>query len=165
MPATVEHLKALRADRGAFGELLGSDVPDGWPEFPEAIDFTIGQLTRHPHQVDWWLHFFLAESGSRLVGSGGFVGPPQGGIVEIGYEIAPEFRGRGFGTAAARAMIGKAVASSSRVSTVVAHTRPERNASTNVLRRLGFRQAGDVEDPDEGTVWRWELPVASATAW
>jgi RimJ/RimL family protein N-acetyltransferase len=110
------------------------------------------------------MHFFLADSGARLVGSGGFVGPPQNGVVEIGYEIAPEFRGRGLATAAARAMIGKAKASSSRISTIVAHTLPDHNASTSVLRRLGFQHAGEVEDPDEGTVWRWELPVDLATA-
>ncbi|WP_264015155.1 GNAT family N-acetyltransferase [[Mycobacterium] manitobense] len=164
MPATVEHLTALRADRNAFGELLGADVPDGWPEFPESVEFTITQLTEHPHQADWWMHFFLADNGARLVGSGGFVGPPHNGVVEIGYEIAPEFRGRGLATAAARAMIGKAKASSNRLSTIVAHTLPDHNASTSVLRRLGFRHAGEVEDPDEGTVWRWELPVDLATA-
>jgi ribosomal-protein-alanine N-acetyltransferase len=162
LPATVEHLTALRDDRSAFGELLGADVPTGWPEFPESVDFTLDQLTRHPHQADWWMHFFLADGGARLVGSGGFAGPPQNGVVEIGYEIAPEFRDRGFATAAARAMIGKATASSSRVTTVIAHTLPKQSPSTSVLRRLGFEHVGEVDDPEDGTVWRWELVVRSA---
>ena len=42
---------------------------------------------------------------------------------------------------------------------VVAHTLAEENASTAVLRKNGFVRAGDIDDPDEGTVWRWELPV------
>jgi [ribosomal protein S5]-alanine N-acetyltransferase len=71
---------------------------------PESIDFTIDRLTEYPHEADWWMHFFLAEGGAVLVGSGGFAGPPRDGIIEIGYEIAPEFRGRGLATAAARAM-------------------------------------------------------------
>src|SRR3712207_503458 len=111
LPATTEHLAALKADRSAFGAMIGSPVPDGWPQFAESIDFTLDRLREHPEQGDWWMHFFLA--GMTLVGSGGFVGPPRDGVVEFGYEIAPEFRGQGLGSAAARAMVAKARADGS----------------------------------------------------
>ncbi|MGE2715916.1 GNAT family N-acetyltransferase [Mycolicibacterium litorale] len=163
LPATVEHLTALREDRGAFGELLGTAVPDGWPEFPEAIDFTIDRLTEHPHQAGWWMHFFLADGGALLVGSGGFAGPPSGGAVEFGYEIAPEYRNRGLATAAARAMIDKALSTSNAVATMVAHTLARENPSTGVLRRLGFTRVAELVDVEDGPLWRWELSV-SATA-
>jgi ribosomal-protein-alanine N-acetyltransferase len=159
LPATVEHLTALRDDRTAFGELLSCAVPDGWPGFPESVQFTITKLTEHPHQADWWMHFFLADGGALLVGSGGFVGPPQDGAVEIGYEIAPEFRERGFATAAARAMIDKAMTASGRLRTIVAHTPAHENPSTGVLRRLGFTRVAEIEDPDDGPLWRWEVAV------
>jgi RimJ/RimL family protein N-acetyltransferase len=43
-----------------------------------------------------------------------------------------------------------------RVEAVVAHTLPERNASTRVLTKAGFRYAGEVDDG--GTVtWRFSL--------
>ena len=29
----------------AFGRMMGGDVADGWPEFPEAVDFTLDQAT------------------------------------------------------------------------------------------------------------------------
>jgi len=35
---------ACEADPDRFGELVGSPVPNGWPEFPEAIDYTMKQL-------------------------------------------------------------------------------------------------------------------------
>jgi len=35
---------------------------------------------------------------------------------------------------------------------------PEENASTRILRRLGLQLLGPVEDPEDGTVWRWVLP-------
>jgi RimJ/RimL family protein N-acetyltransferase len=159
LPATVEHLTALRSDRTAFGELLGCTVPNGWPEFPESVEFTIEKLTEHPHQAGWWMHFFLADGGALLVGSGGFVGPPRDGVVEIGYEIAPEFRDRGYATAAARAMIDKAMTATGRLTTVVAHTLAHENPSTGVLRRLGFRRVAEIEDPDDGPLWRWEVAV------
>jgi [ribosomal protein S5]-alanine N-acetyltransferase len=36
---------------------------------------------------------------------------------------------------------------------VTAQTLPEDNASTRVLRKLGFVLKGSVIDPEEGTVW------------
>jgi RimJ/RimL family protein N-acetyltransferase len=39
---------------------------------------------------------------------------------------------------------------------VCAHTLPQPNDSTRVLARCGFRHAGEVTDPEDGLVWRWE---------
>jgi RimJ/RimL family protein N-acetyltransferase len=38
---------------------------------------------------------------------------------------------------------------------VTAQTLPEANASTRVLRKLGFVLKGSVIDPEEGPVWEW----------
>ena len=78
------------------------------------------------------MQFFIDHATGRLLGSGGFAAPPVDRTVEIGYEVAPEFRGRGFGAAAARALVGLAVASGE-VDHVVAHTLPGPNPSTGVL--------------------------------
>ena len=157
LPATVEYLLALQSDPTAFALLIGSDVPTGWPEFPESIGFSIDRLRDSPGEADWWFHFFLAEG--QLVGSGGFVGPPQDGVVEIGYELAPQFRGRGLGIAAARALIEKACQTGG-VTTVVENTLAHDNPSTGVLRRLGFRQTQELVDPEDGPIWHWELATA-----
>jgi ribosomal-protein-alanine N-acetyltransferase len=158
LPATVEHLVALQSNPAAAGPLIGSPVPDGWPEFPESVGFTLDRLREHPDEGDWWMHFFLA--GDVMVGSGGYVGPPQDGVVEIGYELAPSFRGKGLGTAAARALIAKARATAT-VTTVIANTLAQDNPSTRVLRRLGFAKTRELVDPDDGPIWRWELPLTA----
>ncbi len=44
----------------------------------------------------------------------------------------------------------------------LAHTCPEPNASTRVLTKCGFRRVGEVMDPDDGLVWRWEKDDKSA---
>ena len=36
---------------------------------------------------------------------------------------------------------------------------PERSASVRALEKLGFRWDGDVQDPEDGPVWRWVWPV------
>jgi RimJ/RimL family protein N-acetyltransferase len=160
LPATVEHLETLRSDPNAFGRLIGSEVPGGWPEFPESIDFTLDRLREHPDEADWWMHFFFSDD--VLIGSGGFVGPPQDGVVEIGYELAPAFRGRGLGIAAARTMVAKAAATAS---TVIAHTLAHENPSTGVLKRLGFTQTREFVDPEDGPIWRWELTGNALLTW
>ncbi len=43
-----------------------------------------------------------------------------------------------------------------RVQRIRAHTLPEPSASTAVLTKAGFERIGTVEDPEDGTVWRWE---------
>jgi ribosomal-protein-alanine N-acetyltransferase len=159
LPATVEHLAALQSDPSAFGRLIGSAVPRGWPQFPESIEFTMERLREHPDQAEWWMHFFLLPD-STLIGSGGYVGPPQDGVVEFGYELAPEFRGQGLGIAAAKAMVAKATATGA-VSTVIAHTMADENPSTGVLRRLGFTKTRELIDPEDGPIWRWELALTA----
>jgi [ribosomal protein S5]-alanine N-acetyltransferase len=155
VPATVPFLRALNEDRTQFSALVGSPVPDGWPEFPEAIGFTLEHLQTAPEaDHPWTMQFFVDDATGRLLGSGGFAAPPAERTVEIGYEVAPEFRGHGFGTAAARALVERAVASG-KVDHVVAHTLPGPNGSTGVLVSLGFEHVGDQEDPEAGTVWEW----------
>jgi RimJ/RimL family protein N-acetyltransferase len=155
VPATVVLLNALSEDRDLFGELIGSPVPDGWPEFPEAIAFTLEHLQNTPvADRSGSMQFYIDHATGRLLGSGGYAAPPIDRAVEIGYEVAPEFRGRGFGAAGARALVERAVASGE-VDHVVAHTLPGPNASTGVLVSLGFEHVADQEAPEVGTVWEW----------
>lgn len=155
LAATEPLLTALLDSRTRFGELIGSPVPDGWPEFPEAVGFTLEHLrTASDADRSWSMQFFVDAATGRLLGSGGFAAPPSERTVEIGYEIAPEFRGRGFGAAAARALVDRAVDGGT-VDHVVAHTLPGPNPSTGVLVSLGFAHTGDREDPEVGVVWEW----------
>lgn len=152
--ASAADLTVLATDRAAFAKRMGSPAPGGWPEFPEAIGFTINRLITHPQESEWWMHFFFVNG--LLVGSGGFVGRPRHGQAEIGYEIAPGSRHRHYGTGAAYALTAKAFASGE-VRSVIAHTLPVDNPSTKVLETVGFLNEGEVKDPGQGTVWRWRI--------
>lgn len=89
-------------------------------------------------------------------------GPPdQGGVVEIAYGVDPEYQGRGYATEAARALVNFAFRSG-QVCLVRAHTRAENNASMRVLAKCGFEPIGEVVDPEDGLVWRWELQRGAA---
>jgi ribosomal-protein-alanine N-acetyltransferase len=159
LTATPDHFAAHGRSPTDLADLLGSPLPEGWPEFPEAFAFTADRLAQHPEESEWWMQFFVDAATGQLLGSGGYTGPPADRQVEIGYEIAPEFRGRGLGAAAAAALVDRAFASGL-VDAAIAHTLPGPNPSTGVLESLGFSRDGEIEDPDEGTVWQWRLERA-----
>jgi RimJ/RimL family protein N-acetyltransferase len=107
---------------------------------------------------DPWIHGFeiVHPASGATVGSCGFKGPPSAeGVVEIAYGVNPAYQRRGFATEAARALVEYALRSG--VSLVRAHTLPHENASTRVLTKCGFDCVGEVMDPEDGRVWRWEL--------
>ena len=112
----------------------------------------------------WTLGFSMVHLDSDVVvGKCGFKGPPAAdGVVEIAYGVSPEHQGKGYATEAAQSMTDYAF-SSGEVRVVRAHTLPEANASTRVLTKCGFRRIGEVIDPEDGLVWRWERDVAVST--
>ena len=77
-------------------------------------------------------------------------------MVEIAYGIAPGYQKRGFATEAAGAGIDYAF-KHPEVRLVRAHTLPAPSASTRVLAKCGFTFIGEVIDPEDGLVWRWDL--------
>lgn len=110
--------------------------------------------------ADPWVHGFkvLDRTSETLLGSAGFKGPPgPDATVEIAYAIDSAHQSKGYATEAAAALVRYAL-DSGKVRTVRAHTLPEPNASGRVLTKCGFRHIGEVIDPDDGPVWRWEIP-------
>jgi ribosomal-protein-alanine N-acetyltransferase len=105
----------------------------------------------------WSLSFTVKErDGQVSVGGCAFKGPPDAdGMVELAYGIDEEYQGRGYATEAAAALADFAVADE-RVRIVRAHTKPENGASARVLEKCGFTNLGEVVDPEDGLVWRWE---------
>jgi GNAT superfamily N-acetyltransferase len=150
-----DHLDALEAGPDALGEALGgAAVIDGWTIYPDVLRKSLAAVDP-PDGDPWGTHLFLLAEARTLVGWGGFKGAPREGVAEIGYEVAPAVEGRGIATAAAAALVAKARAAG--VTSVIAHTLPERNASCRVLEKNGF--VLDDEDAREGgtPVWRWRL--------
>lgn len=157
-----QYLLALIDSPERFEDLSGFPLADGLSDFYTSGEVSPAWLTalRSATVTDPWRHgFFIVDSQrKKVVGTAGFKGPPDAdGVVEIAYGVAPEYQGQGYATEAAKALIEFAL-SDDNVHTVRAHTLPEPNASTRVLTKNGFRHLGEVIDPEDGRVWRWELP-------
>lgn len=104
----------------------------------------------------WTLGYTLVRiHDGAAVGQCGFKSPPIQGIVEIAYGVAPEYEGRGYATEAARTLLGIAF-ENGEVQVVTAHTFERTNASSRVLLKAGFGCVGQVIDPEDGVVWKWE---------
>jgi RimJ/RimL family protein N-acetyltransferase len=106
----------------------------------------------------WVLGFSVVlDASGDGVGSCGFKGPPDAdGMVEIAYGIAPAHQNKGYATEAAAALVQFAFADP-RVRVVRAHTMEDGNASARVLVKCQFVPFGQVVDPEDGLVWRWEI--------
>jgi RimJ/RimL family protein N-acetyltransferase len=105
-----------------------------------------------------WTHGFAAveRMSGAVVGGCGFKGPPDvDGMVEIAYGLDAAFRGRGYAREAARALIDYALGPGG-ARCVRAHTRRDNAASARVLEACGFTYVGEVVDPEDGLVMRWE---------
>ena len=122
----------------------------------------IAAVRAAPEPSPWTHGFALVERISGAgVGSCGYKGPPgTDGVVEIAYGIEPEYRGRGYARESAAALVDFAVNAGARI--VRAHTRPDNEPSARVLVACGFERLGQVVDPEDGLVWRWELKSAGA---
>lgn len=157
VPCELSYFEALLRDKRELEKILGVRVPDGWPHFPAAMPMDYKYLKREPSLLGWWTYLFIHTKEHALIGSGGFKGRADDtGMVEIGYEIAPEFRRRGLATEAARALTEYAF-SHAHVRMVDAHTLAERNASVKALEKVGMRYMGAVSDPDMGEIWHWRV--------
>jgi RimJ/RimL family protein N-acetyltransferase len=123
---------------------------------PDAARPVIDQTIKFYKSVGWnfpWISYLAVEDGA-YVGICAFKGPPKNNAVEIAYHTFPAHEGRGIATemAAQLCSIAKTAAPSI---LVTAQTRPEENASTRVLRKLGFIFKGSVIDHEIGPAWEW----------
>ena len=157
---TPDHLRALLDGGDAYERQFGISVADGVRDSltgPEVSESFLARFREAVSADPWRDGFGIVQLDEpRLIGLCSFVGPPdEEGSVEIAYAVASAFEGQGYATEAARLLIDHAFAGG-RVRRVRAHTLPERSASTRILEKCGFQRCGEIIDPVDGPIWRWE---------
>ncbi len=134
---------------------------DGIPEateLPEIVREVCGMMMacyRENGYKEPWTGY-LAFDGDECVGTCAFKTPPCEGKVEIAYFTLPGNEGRGVATWMAGQLVGIASGHDTPPK-VIAQTLPAENASTRILTKLGFRMTGEIDHPEDGRVWQWEL--------
>ncbi|OZI08773.1 GNAT family N-acetyltransferase [Siphonobacter sp. BAB-5385] len=149
--------EAVLAGNNVLSQVIGANVPRRWSENTDAFPAFYQQVKKDPSLEKWGAHLIIYRPENLLIGSCGYKGQPNDqGVVEIGYEIKISHRDRGLATEAANALVDYAF-TFPEVHTIVAHTHAEENSSAKVLGKVGFQKKTEVLDPEEGSLWRWEL--------
>ena len=154
---TKEILEELFKGNKALGRYLNINVESKWSEFGEpAFRWTYDRLVQPDVRKEWWSYLPVLKEENRLIGSCGYKGEPRNGMVEIGYEVRASHRRKGLATEMATALISHAF-EHEEVTKVQAHTLALENESCSILRKLGMEKVEELEDIDDGLVWRWEI--------
>jgi [ribosomal protein S5]-alanine N-acetyltransferase len=136
-PVTLE----LARNRQALAAELGVPIDPAWPnpEFAELLESDIAEET------EFWVMVHVKEM--KMIGEIGtksLSNAPEslsGKVVEIGYGLVPEYRGKGLGTEAVRLLCDWLFAVAT-VRAVRAETEPDNLASARVLLKNGFEPIG-----------------------
>src|ERR1700752_3381102 len=131
IPADVPLLRALLAEpKAALAGICsnGGEIED---TIMSAAKATLALYERN-HARAPWIGYFAKENG-RVLGICSFIGLPKDGVAEIAYFTFPAYEGRGIATAMTGLLLGVA-RGDSELHALIAHTLPEENASTRILR-------------------------------
>ena len=142
--------------------------PEWWPDDADRTHLCVwhDRAVASELNVQWGARA-LVDNRRQMVGHAGFHLPPQpldraladptfvgardpvgGGVVEVGYTIFPDARGRGYATEAVTALIDRAGATGE-VGAVLAAIAEHNDASVRVLNRVGgFRKIGTCRADD-----------------
>ncbi len=129
-PLTLEEGRALQTGAGLAGWDFAPEYP--LPDTGDGVSF----LVRHGVE-DFGFYLAVRRDDGLVIGEIGFVGPPRGGAVMIGYAVVPSARRQGYATEAIEALSAWALAQPG-VGEVRAHTLPDNEPSVRALLRAGF---------------------------
>ncbi|HEY7478569.1 MAG TPA: GNAT family N-acetyltransferase [Actinomycetota bacterium] len=147
IPADADAISAYRSDPDVHRN-------QGWDRTdPEGVRAEIVEMTsRVPGEPGGWVQLTVEDRAEgRLVGDVGLC-PLEEGVIEVGYTIAPEFQGRGYGTEAVRALVDYAFdVLGARV--VRAYADAGNAASIRVMEKAGLRLIERFTGNDEDGAW------------
>jgi [ribosomal protein S5]-alanine N-acetyltransferase len=161
-PLTPAFLEAILGDRKEdAAALLDAELPAEFPREGERrfLELRLGQMRKDARFEDW--SPFAVVIDGRMIGHAGYHGPPgvntkqNPDAVEVGYTIEPEYRRRGYATAAASELIRRAQERGIRH--FIACSTPDNEPSLAIIRGLGFTQTGEAMDEEDGLELVFEL--------
>ena len=158
--ADPRHILKLIQGQSSFQDIVGIPAATGFRSMytgNEVSSEWVKSLRSSSGPDAWRYGYFVVHRElAEVIGAAGFKGPPDSeGIVEIAYGIAPDFEGQGYATQAAQALLRFAL-DSPNVTLVLAHTAHSNIGSHRVLEKSAFKNVGEVNDPEDGPVMRWE---------
>ena len=151
-----ELLEAILKGDKYLSEYLNIQVPNPWNEFGRVVfKYVLKKVKNNPDECIWLTYLPIDRQKKVLIGSCGYKGKPdENGLIELGYEVAKEYRNQGYATEITKLLVQNAF-EDEQVSTIQAHTLAEKNASVRVLEKCNFKFAKELMDSEDGLIWKW----------
>jgi RimJ/RimL family protein N-acetyltransferase len=131
-----------------------ADTPIAPPEVLTMLSGVAVQVRARFAPASW-----LIVEADEVVGLCSITRPPDNGVVDIGYGVAPSRQGRGFASRAVGEIVAWARCRAD-VTAISAETTTTNLASQNVLTRNGFARVGERHDEEDGPLILWRCPTA-----
>lgn len=160
---TADVLRALlRGQLDDASQVAGVSLSHHFLEDTWLWQLRLSQIEENPASEPWLARATVRVADGVVIGRAGFHAPPDDrGVVEIGYEVSPEFRRQGYGRATAAALIEEAM-SYPEVMAVRASVSPDNAPSLAIVRSLGFVQVGEQIDEIDGLELVFERALKTA---
>jgi [ribosomal protein S5]-alanine N-acetyltransferase len=150
-------LEAIQDGHESFYSLTSYHLPQTYTEFPESMEYTINANKKEPPILPWTSYAIILKSQRKYIGQCGFKSSPDtDGQVELGYEIAEDYRLNGYANEVIVELIDIAF-SHAIISSLLAHTLAEQNISNHLLIKHGFVFDKAIIDEEDGKIWKWVL--------
>ena len=159
---SLDQLDRLAIGEGkSVGAELGTTLPPVWlEEIRWLAGMRAEQVRKHPADAPWLLRAILLRAPDGRRQAIGFLnfhaGPDERGMVEVGYTLLPEARGRGYAIEAVQAAFDWATRIHG-IRLFRASVAPDNERSLNLIAKLGFRQTGEQWDDEDGLELVFEL--------
>ncbi len=121
------------------------------------LKWRVPQVKINPELNIWFVRWIVLKETNEIIGSISFhAAPDDNGMIEIGYEIAEEFRNRGYGSEALKGM-WEWVIDQPGVRTLRYTVSAENLASVAVINKFGFEHVGQQIDEEDGPEEIYEM--------
>lgn len=148
---------SLTGDLKTASRLIGLEVPNDWPDERWLMEMRLSKMRENPALEPWLLRAIGLRERKTMIGFIGFhslpgpdyLTPYASDSVEFGYTIFANYRGQGYASEAAQALMDWATHEHS-VKRFVVSISPTNEPSLRIARKFGFRKVGTFTDPEDG---------------
>ena len=148
---------SIRGDLAAASRFIDLVIPSEWLEAAWLMEMRLAKLREDPALEPWLLRAVGLRETKIMVGFIGFHTLPGADYlnsyapnsVEFGYTIFPDYRGKGYASEAAQALMDWATQEHD-VKRFVVSISPANRPSLRIAQKFGFRKVGFFTDPEDG---------------
>ena len=148
---------SISDDLESASQLINLSIPSEWLEAKWLMEMRLTKMRENPATEPWLLRAVGLRETRTMVGFIGFHTLPGADYlssyahdsVEFGYTIFPDYRGKGYASEAAQALMDWATRQH-HVMRFVVSISPSNEPSLRIAQKFGFRKVGTVTDPEDG---------------